>query len=102
MPAHESKVEIAVPDHDTVVSGLLMLPADAIALLVLGHGAGAGMTHPFMEHLALQLADGGVGTLRYNFPFKEHDGKRPDRTAKLVAPSSRRASRASVTLRTTS
>lgn len=85
MSAQASELKITIADHATHVSGLLLRPDNAIALLVLGHGAGAGMTHPFMENLAQQLADGGVATLRYNFPYKEHGGKRPDRTATLTA-----------------
>lgn len=53
------------------VSGLLQRPENASALLVLGHGAGAGMTHSFLEDLAGRLATGGVATLRYQFPYME-------------------------------
>jgi predicted alpha/beta-hydrolase family hydrolase len=58
-----------------MVSGLLNLPAQARALLVLGHGAGAGMRHPFLATMATALAERGVGTLRYQFPYMEA-GKR--------------------------
>lgn len=61
-----------------------MEPDAARALLVLGHGAGAGMTHPFMAALAEKLASDRVATLRYNFPYKQHDGKRPDRESVLT------------------
>jgi predicted alpha/beta-hydrolase family hydrolase len=60
------------------VSGLLVAPAQAHACLVLGHGAGAGMTHPFMAALADGLAERGVATLRYQFPFAEQGARRPD------------------------
>ncbi|MEL6925216.1 MAG: alpha/beta family hydrolase, partial [Bacteroidota bacterium] len=63
------------------VSALLLLPKTAHSLLVLGHGAGAGMTHTFMENLSQQLAAHGVGTLRYNFPYMEKGGA-PDRPKK--------------------
>ena len=39
-------------DAGYAVSGLLDLPADARACFVLAHGAGAGMTHPFMAAVA--------------------------------------------------
>ena len=78
------EIEIAVPEHDTRVSGLLLRPPEARALLVLGHGAGAGMTDAFLESLAQLMADSGIATLRYNFPYKEHGGKRPDRTRVLT------------------
>src|SRR5260370_32933416 len=53
------------------VSALLSRPAKARRLLVLAHGAGAGMTHPFMENLAKALARVGVATFRYQFPDME-------------------------------
>jgi predicted alpha/beta-hydrolase family hydrolase len=63
------------------VSGLLQLPRDARACLVLAHGAGAGMAHPFMTAAAQGLAARGVATLRYQFPYMERRGKRPDSPA---------------------
>jgi hypothetical protein len=60
------------------VSALLMAPAGAAACLVLGHGAGAGMEHPFMAATATGLAERGVATLRYQFPYMERGSKRPD------------------------
>jgi len=63
---------------DVSVSGLLDVPKNARALLVLAHGAGAGMTHPFMAALATGLASHGLATLRYQFPYMERRSKRPD------------------------
>jgi predicted alpha/beta-hydrolase family hydrolase len=45
---------------------------------VLAHGAGAGMTHPFMEVVAMELGARGIATLRYQFPYMEARAKRPD------------------------
>jgi predicted alpha/beta-hydrolase family hydrolase len=67
------------------VSGLLQRPAKAKWLLVLGHGAGAGMQHPFMKKLAGELARVGVATLRYQFPYMEERRKVPDTPAVLTA-----------------
>jgi predicted alpha/beta-hydrolase family hydrolase len=67
-----------------VVSGLLMKPPDAKALLVLAHGAGAGMWHKFMTDIAAKLAEHGVATLRYQFPYMEKRTKRPDSEAILT------------------
>src|SRR5258705_13587735 len=53
------------------VSALLDLPKGARALLVVGHGAGAGMRHPFLATMAELLAARGIGTLRYQFPYME-------------------------------
>lgn len=60
------------------VGGLLLRPPDATVLLVLAHGAGAGMRHPFLEGLARALAQERVATLRYQFPYKERGAHRPD------------------------
>lgn len=78
MPSCDAKpVTIAV--SDTVrVSGLLQVPPQARACTVLAHGAGAGMTHPFMAAVAAELSDRGIATLRCQFPYMEQGGKRPD------------------------
>jgi len=69
-------VTIAVgTDH---VSGLLLVPPDAIALYLFAHGAGAGMTHKAMESNAQGLAARGIATLRYQFLYMEKGSKRPD------------------------
>src|SRR4026207_1783917 len=60
------------------VSGLLLAASGARACYVLAHGAGAGMTHPFMAAVANGLAERGVATLRYQFPYMEQRSKRPD------------------------
>lgn len=60
------------------VSGLLLRPAQATACYVLAHGAGAGMHHPSMATIADGLADLGIATLRYQFPYMERGSKRPD------------------------
>ena len=60
------------------VSGLLLAPSKARACYVLAHGAGAGMTHPFMAAVANGLAERGIATLRYQFPYMEQRSKRPD------------------------
>jgi hypothetical protein len=72
-------VEIA--DGAVRVSGLLRAPERPRACYVLAHGAGAGMTHPFMAAIATELAARGVATLRYQFPYMERGSKRPDAPA---------------------
>jgi hypothetical protein len=71
------------------VSALLIRPKDARACLVLAHGAGAGMSHSFMEQAAVGLAERGIATLRYQFPYMEKGSKRPDPPA--IAQSTVRA-----------
>ncbi len=60
------------------VSGLLQVPASARACYVLAHGAGAGMTHPFMAAAAQGLFERGIASLRYQFPYMERGSRRPD------------------------
>jgi len=67
------------------VSALLDWPPGARWLLVLAHGAGAGMRHRFMESLAAELAGNGIATLRYQFPYMEARRGRPDPPAVLAA-----------------
>jgi predicted alpha/beta-hydrolase family hydrolase len=80
--ASPQSVTIAV-DATQRVSGLLQAPAGARACCVLAHGAGAGMTHPFMTLVADGLAERSIATLRYQFPYMERGSKRPD-TPKLA------------------
>jgi hypothetical protein len=69
---------IASPEKGEV-SALLLRPNNAWAFLVLAHGAGTDMRHRSMESISQGLADKGVATLRYNFPYKEKPGGgRPD------------------------
>ncbi|HEY2874406.1 MAG TPA: alpha/beta family hydrolase [Reyranella sp.] len=57
------------------------MPAGATCCYVLAHGAGAGMAHPFMAAVADELAERGIATLRYQFPYMEQGSKRPDASA---------------------
>lgn len=72
---------ITIPTPSGPVSGLARVPPKARALLVLAHGAGAGMQHPFMAAMADALAAESISTLRYQFPYMEAGKKRPDRPA---------------------
>jgi uncharacterized protein len=58
-----------------------MKPPRARACYVFAHGAGAGMAHASMETIAAGLADRGIATLRYQFPYMEKGSKRPDSPA---------------------
>ncbi len=72
-----------MPAAKAEVSALLTAPNEPVALFVFGHGAGAGMTHGFMEQVSKRLAARGIGTFRYQFPYMEAGRRRPDRTAVL-------------------
>lgn len=63
------------------VSAILMQPDNARACYVLAHGAGAGMRHASMDKIAEGLADRGIATFRFNFPYMENKQGRPDQPA---------------------
>ena len=67
------------------VSGLLLRPRGARGLLVYAHGAGAGMRHAFMEQSCRLLAEQGIATLRYQFPYSEQGRRAPNPPAVLQA-----------------
>jgi predicted alpha/beta-hydrolase family hydrolase len=60
------------------VSALCQRPRDARALYVIGHGAGAGMRHPFLEAISGALNLAGIATFRYQFPYMEEGRRHPD------------------------
>src|SRR5262249_26266559 len=68
----------AVRREEEEVKTLIEMPKDPVALYVLAHGAGAGMTHPFMADIAKRLLAKRIGTLRYEFPYMEEKKGRPD------------------------
>ena len=71
------KLELEIANSGPV-SALLIRPAEARACFVFAHGAGAGMTHPFMETFATGLGERGIASLRYQFPYMEKASRRPD------------------------
>jgi uncharacterized protein len=62
----------------TNVSTAWIAPKGSVATLVLAHGAGAGMDHPFMAGFSRAIAEAGVSTLRFNFPYVERGKRSPD------------------------
>jgi uncharacterized protein len=74
----DTKRAIITIDDTHRVSGLLQTPPKPRACYVLAHGAGAGMAHPFLAAVAAELEQRGIATLRYQFPYMEAGGKRPD------------------------
>ena len=71
-------LKINVSESIGSVSAETVIPDKINSLLVLAHGAGADMNHKFMKQLAKSLAEHGIGTLRFNFPFMENKKGRPD------------------------
>src|SRR5438093_4228438 len=71
--AHKTKeMKIMATPEKGEVSALLIRPADASHMLVIGHGAGTNMRHATLHTIAERMADAGVATFRYNFPYMEH------------------------------
>jgi predicted alpha/beta-hydrolase family hydrolase len=67
------------------VSGVFARPADAAATIVVAHGAGAGMEHPFLSGFTRAMNDLGFATLRFNFPYREAGRRFPDRPPVAIA-----------------
>jgi predicted alpha/beta-hydrolase family hydrolase len=78
MTTHERKIDVGEAGF---VTGVFQVPTGACGCCVMAHGAGAGITHPFMTALADGLYAHGIATLRYHFPYMERGSKRPDRPA---------------------
>src|SRR3984893_9136434 len=78
----EMRIQVA---GGSEVSALLLRPPMAQWLLILAHGAGAGMRHPFMQKLASELAGVNIATLRYQFSYMEQKRRVPDAPAVLTA-----------------
>jgi predicted alpha/beta-hydrolase family hydrolase len=64
---------------------LWQCPSDAVAALVLAHGAGAGMRHASMQSIADAFARRGIATLRFDFPFMAEGRSRVDPPAVATA-----------------
>ena len=78
MPTQELTIRVS---EDRTVSGLLQVPRQATGCFVMVHGAGAGMTHPFLKAVATGLFDRMIATLRFQFRYMEKGSKRPDTPA---------------------
>lgn len=72
------KIKIQIPELSESVSGIIDIPKAPKALMVLAHGAGAGMEHKFMDALNAALTEEGIGVMRFNFPYMEKGSRRPD------------------------
>lgn len=83
MTVPELPVTIAVGESS--VSGVYARPAKPAATLVVAHGAGAGMDHPFLAGFTRALNQLAIATLRFNFPYREAGRKFPDRPPAAIA-----------------
>jgi predicted alpha/beta-hydrolase family hydrolase len=60
---------------------LWQCPPDAVAALVLAHGAGAGMRHASMQAIADAFERRGIATQRFDFPYMAAGRSRVDSPA---------------------
>ena len=72
MAAKTKELKFLATPEKGETSALLVRPDTATHLLVLGHGASTNMRHANLQTIAERLADVGIATLRYNFPYMEH------------------------------
>lgn len=93
MPTGPDRSKLEIPDllahTDEPLPAILVRPADASALLVLAHGAGAGMSHFFMDGVAERLAEHDVATLRFEFAYMAAGRRAPDPPKRLIQAVSR-------------
>jgi uncharacterized protein len=82
-PVPEERLSVTTPRGD--VSAAWAHASDAFAALVVAHGAGSGMDHPFIVGFARAVNDLGVATLRFNFPYMEAGRRSPDPAGTAVA-----------------
>ena len=73
---------------------LTLRPDHAQAMLVLGHGAGSPMTSPFLTGFCTAIAQLGIASHRFNFPYMRAGRRAPDRAPVLVAAFREAAQRA--------
>ncbi len=78
-------IEVALPQGVVTVSSATDEPERPWARLVLAHGAGAGMEHPFLAGFAAAMAAEGVAVLRFQFPYREAGRRMPGPAAHAVA-----------------
>jgi predicted alpha/beta-hydrolase family hydrolase len=83
MAIQESR--ITFPVGEGAVSGIYSRPGQPFATLVVAHGAGSGLEHPFLAGFTAALYAESVATLRFNFPYREAGRKFPDRPPAAVA-----------------
>ncbi|WP_308797338.1 alpha/beta hydrolase family protein [Agromyces silvae] len=82
---HPFETELTIDVDGTPVSAVAARPEGADATVLVAHGAGAGMEHPFMSGFTRALHTEGIATLRFNFPYREAGRKFPDRPPVAIA-----------------
>ena len=80
-----SASDFRIPVGEGTVPAAFARPDNPSATVVVAHGAGAGMEHPFMLGFTDGLNSLGIATLRFNFPYREAGRKFPDRPPAAIA-----------------
>jgi hypothetical protein len=62
----------------SAVSAAWIAPKGAVAWIVVAHGAGAGMDHPFLVGFCRAMADEGIGAARFDFHYMNAGRRSPD------------------------
>jgi predicted alpha/beta-hydrolase family hydrolase len=83
------KQDTIVNEDGSEINIQLNTVENAKAFVIFAHGAGANMSHEFMNDISELLNASGINVLRFNFPFMDKralTGKRypPDRMPKLL------------------
>ena len=81
----QRRVRVDLPAGFVEVSVDIEQPDDAWSMIVLAHGAGAGHRHPFLLGFARAMAEAGVATARFTFPYLEAGRRMPGPAAHAVA-----------------
>lgn len=79
-----SSFEVVLPAGPTPVS-VERTQGERGTTILIAHGAGAGMDHPFLTGLAAALTDTGFSTARFNFPYVEQGRRMPGPAAHAIA-----------------
>lgn len=83
MAIPEERIRIETPAGET--TGAFAAPPDAVAVLVVAHGAGGTMDSPFLAGFTRSVSEAGIATLRFNFVYAERGRRAPDAESKLRA-----------------
>jgi len=80
---HEERLTLATPKGELPAA---LVPADRpIAALIVAHGAGAGMNHPFLTGFCHAIAEHAVTTLRFDFPYMAAGRRSPGQPAAAIS-----------------
>ncbi len=74
-------LSIPISDKLGSISAIYETPSNTNAVLLMAHGAGAGIHHSFLEQLSQRILAKNLGVLRYQFPYMEKGG-RPNKPEK--------------------